>query len=85
MIPGDSKPHRACAVRCISGGSPPLFVVREGSSHVFSTLLVSEGGEAVNADVLDFVAEPVEITGRLEREGDTLVLWANPATFRRVR
>ena len=26
MKPGRSKPHRACAVRCISGGIPPFKV-----------------------------------------------------------
>jgi hypothetical protein len=39
----------------------------------------------VNDAVLDFVAEPVEIAGRLERAGDTYVLKANPSTIRRVQ
>jgi hypothetical protein len=85
MNPGSSKPHRACAVRCISGGAPPIFVGHDASAKPVVALLVSTDGRAVNDAVLDFVAEPVEITGRLERSGDTYVLRADPATYRRVQ
>jgi len=39
----------------------------------------------VNKAVLDLVAESVEITGEVERQGELLVLRANPSTYRRVR
>jgi len=83
MSPGSAKPHRACAVRCISGGAPPLLIVTGGSIVVPSALLVSASGEAVTGEVLDYVAEPVEITGRLVREGDRHILFANPSTIKR--
>jgi len=31
--PGELKVHRACAARCLSGGVPPLFLVRDGSAR----------------------------------------------------
>ena len=47
-------------------------------------LLASEAGETVNRDVLDLVAEPVEITGRLERRDGQLVLYADPENYVRL-
>jgi hypothetical protein len=84
MNPGGTKPHRECAALCIRGGVPPLFVARDADGRAASLLLVSERGEPVNEAVLDFVAEPVEITGRVVREGEQLLLRADPQTYRRV-
>lgn len=84
MKPGNLKPHRACAVRCISGGVPPVLVVRDSDDRATYFLLVSASGEAVNREVLDRVAEPVRIKGRVVRHGDLLVLAADPATYRRL-
>ncbi len=77
MNPGQSKPHRECAVRCISGGIPPLFVVKDTKGNTSELWLLSEKGETVNRDVLDFVAEPLEITGEVKRLGDQLFFYTN--------
>jgi len=84
MNPGEHKVHRDCAVRCISGGVPPAFLVRDalGASRIL--LLVGKDGRALRREVLPFVAEPLEISGDLLRSGSTLTLKANPADFRRV-
>ena len=84
MKPGRGKPHRACAVRCISGGIPPVLRVEDRSGHIDYFLLVSSDGKSVNRDVLDLVADPVEITGRVTRSGDRLVLYADPSSYRRI-
>ena len=84
MKPGNLKPHRACATRCISGGIPPMLLVRDPDGGVRYLLLVSEDGETVNRQVLDRVAEPLSITGRVVRRGDLLLLMADPATYRRL-
>jgi hypothetical protein len=84
MNPGELKPHRACASRCISGGVPPVLCVRDGAGRASYLFLVSAEGAPVNAAVLDFVAEPVEITGLVERRGEELVLRADPRTYRRL-
>jgi hypothetical protein len=85
MNPGEHKVHRDCAVRCISGGIPPAFIVRDASGVVRTLLLAGENGGTLNREVLPFVAEPVEISGELVKSGSTLVLKANPAHFRRLQ
>ncbi len=82
MNPGQLTTHRACAIRCISGGIPPVLLVRQTNGPALYFLLVSRHGKPVNKQVLNLVAEPVEITGELERE--LLILRADPDTYRRV-
>jgi hypothetical protein len=84
MNPGQLKPHRACAIRCISGGVPPVLLVRQENGPAIYLLLVSADGKPVNKQVLDLVAEPVEITGDVERQGELLILKADPATYRKL-
>ena len=82
MKPGNLKPHRACAVRCISGGIPPVFLVRDPEGAASYFLLVGEDGSAVNSEVLDRVAEPLRVEGRVVQRGGLRFLYADPATFR---
>ena len=84
MNPGQLTPHRACAIRCISGGIPPVLLVRRENAPPIYLLLVSASGQPVNQQVLDMVAEPVSITGELERQGELLILRADPTTYRRT-
>ena len=58
MNPGQLTPHRACAIRCISGGVPPVLLVRQKDGPAIYLLLVSAEGKPVNKQVLDLVAEP---------------------------
>ncbi len=69
MNPGQGKVHRDCAVRCISGGVPPAFVVYDASGQSRTILLTGAGRE-----VLDYVAKPVQIRGSLLRKGSVYVL-----------
>jgi hypothetical protein len=85
MNPGQLTPHRACAIRCISGGVPPVLLVRQKDGPAIYFLLVSSDGKAVNKQVLNMVAEPVEVTGEVEHQGELLILRADPATYRRVK
>jgi hypothetical protein len=84
MNPGRYIPHRACAIRCISGGIPPGFLVQAPDGPAEFFLLVSADGRPVNREVLDKVAEPVRITGEVVGQGDTLMLRADPAQIQRV-
>jgi hypothetical protein len=71
MNPGSGKVHRDCAARCISGGIPPGFLVRDAEGKLHTMLLTGVTGK----DILDFVAEPVTISGDLLTLGSsTLVL-----------
>jgi hypothetical protein len=84
MKPGRGKPHRECAALCIRGGIPPRFVVESAAGRLLALRLVDEHGGPVNARVLDKVAEPLSITGRVWRQGGELTLAADPATYRRL-
>jgi hypothetical protein len=84
MNPGNLKTHRGCAVRCLSGGTPPIFVVRDAQGNAVDLLLVSSEGRRVNQQVLEMVAEPLRINGKVSRHGDLLILAADPETYRRL-
>lgn len=85
MKPGNLKPHRSCAVRCISGGIPPVFRVRDQQGHESILLLAGAHGQSVNNEILDMVAEPLEINGEVWRQDDILVLYADPSTYRKLQ
>ncbi len=84
MKPGQGKTHRACAIRCISGGVPAVFRVQNSRDDVMYFLLVDGQGQAVNDRVLDLVADPVRITGTVMQYDDLFVLEAEPSTYERV-
>jgi hypothetical protein len=78
MNPGNLKTHRACAINCIEGGSPPVLLVRDREGQASYFLLVGEDGEAVNEKILSLVAEPVSVTGTLKAQGGQRILYADP-------
>lgn len=84
MNPGNSKPHRECAVRCISGGIPPIFVVKDENQNTSELWLLSLNDGSVNKDVLDYIAEPIEINGIVTRTGDQLFFKIDPQKIKRL-
>lgn len=81
MNPGNLKVHKACAINCIRGGIPPVFVVKDEKGNVGYYLLQDENGEAVNGKILDKIAEPLEIEGEIIKQGDILIMKANPKSY----
>jgi hypothetical protein len=84
MNPGQSKPHRDCAVACLRGGIPPLFIVKDSNGNISELWLLSEKSESLNKEILDFVAEPIEIKGEVWRKGDQLFFNINPNNIKRL-
>ncbi len=82
MKPGRTKPHRACAANCLRGGIPPMLLVETTSGQRQLWLLVDEDGGPVGEKVIELAARPVEVTGRARREGDLLILAADPTRYR---
>ena len=82
MNPGNTKTHKACAIRCISGGIPPALLVRDTAGLATYLLLVDTEGQSVNERILNRIAEPVRITGLVERMDNLLILKADPDTYR---
>lgn len=83
MKPGEGKIHRACAVRCISGGVPPVLASNSRSGLAWY-VLTGVHGEPIGQDILDFVADEVEVEGEITRRGALLRLAIDPATIKRV-
>jgi len=79
MNPGRTKVHRDCAVRCISGGIPPMLVTADARY-----LLVGTDGRQLNQELLEIVGETIEVRGTAVQSGETLSLRAEPGTFRRI-
>jgi len=84
MKPGDGKSHKDCAIRCISGGSPAALVARDGQGHVLVALLVTETGRPLGPELLEVVAEPVEVEGELLRLGDLTLFATSRDAVRRL-
>lgn len=61
MKPAVGKIHKSCAIRCISGGIPPVFKSNQGKYY----LMFGDQGQSINKSILDLVAEPVFAEGQL--------------------
>lgn len=83
MKPGGGKTHKACAMRCISGGIPPMLVTRDAEGRETFYLLVLPDGSIANEAVFPFVGDRVELQGRLEQQDDLLVLKVGQNEIRR--
>ncbi|MBI4718532.1 MAG: hypothetical protein HY763_12055 [Planctomycetes bacterium] len=84
MKPGEGKTHKECATLCISAGIPPMLVTRDASGTRSYFLLVRPDGDAQDARILPLVADPVEVSGTLDRVGDLNILRADPADIQRL-
>lgn len=85
MNPGNFKTHKACAIRCIAGGVPPLLVTRHTDGSASHYILLDEKGGSVNDRVLEMIAEPLEIKGEVFQQGNQRILKADPASFTVLR
>ncbi len=79
MKPAFGKPHKSCAIRCISGGIPPVLRIQEDDGTARHFLVTGPGGQAVNQEILPFVADQVRICGELSQVDDWEVIRVDPA------
>jgi hypothetical protein len=75
MKPGEGKPHRDCAIRCILGGISPMLAVKNEHGEANYYLLASSDGGSINSAVQDYVAEPVELEAHLIQYDDWVVAY----------
>jgi len=78
MKPGEGKPHKDCAIRCILGGMPPMLKVTDNEGKQNYYLIVGSNGDKINEVVKDFVASPVELHAKAVQYNDWIVLYTNP-------
>ena len=83
MAPNRGKVHKACASLCIRGGLPPAFYV-EDLRQQKALMIMTDGGLGHGKDLLPLVADPVEITGTVQRWGDLFLLDSPVASIRRI-
>ena len=84
MKPGHGKPHRSCAVRCISGGIPPVIAANDHSGGKHYYLLTGPENQSINTDLLPWVAQAVTLKGDVYLYDDWEVLQLNPETIDRM-
>jgi hypothetical protein len=70
MKPGEGKPHRSCAIRCISGGIPPVFHSTDNTYF----LLVDENFSSLNTVVLPLVGDHLRLDGEVVQFDDWKIL-----------
>jgi hypothetical protein len=83
MRPSSGKVHKACASLCIRGGLPPAFYVKDPKDQS-ALMIMTSGGFGHNKDLLAYVADPVSITGQVQRFGDLFLLDAPVSAISRL-
>jgi len=65
MKPGTGKTHKSCAIRCISGGIPPMFRHETGNEEQKYRyyLMFDKGNNKINKEILPYVAERMNLQG----------------------
>ena len=86
MKPGEGKVHRSCAIRCISGGIPPVFRVHSliDDKKYDYYILLGENGEKINKDVLSYVGQEVSLTGGKNHQQGWNILYVNTNSIAKV-
>jgi hypothetical protein len=74
MRPGSGVGHRACAVLCLEGALPAVFVANAPVAGSAFLLLGGSDGGLLPAALHARVGQPVTLVGRVERRGGLLVL-----------
>ena len=74
MKPGHGMTHKACAELCLRGGIPPILVAADADGRKIGTLLARADGGSAAAELAQFAADPVRVSGRLQRQGGLLFM-----------
>jgi len=79
MNPGNGKVHGDCAVRCLSGGIPPVFTTNDFRGMPAILVLTDIAGKPLPKQAfLNLVARPVRVHGKVLQASDTLFLEIEP-------
>jgi len=84
MNPAEGRAHRACAVQCLRGGVPAVFVARDRTGATTHLLVTGPNGEAINEALLPWTGEVVGASGEVVRQGQWLIWRIEPASLKRV-
>ena len=81
MNPGEGKVHRDCAVRCLSGGIPPVFAVPDFEGAPATLVLTDHDQKLLPRTSLRIAAKPARIRGHVVQIGDSLRLETDAASI----
>lgn len=84
MKPGEGKPHKSCAGLCISGGIPPMYVVKNEQGLADYYLIMGEDKQRLSDEVIPYVSDITSISGRVETLDEWKVIYINPDKINRV-
>lgn len=74
MKPGAGRSHKACAELCLRGGIPPILVTTGADGQKIGALLARADGGGAAAELAEFAADPVRVSGQLQRQGGLLFM-----------
>jgi len=82
MKPGRGITHRSCAIRCLSGGVPPLLWARAANGEADYYLVVGADGQANNSELLPWVADRIVVDGEVHRYNGFKVIRTSSKSIR---
>lgn len=82
MKPGGGRTHRGCALLCLKGGVPPLFVSRSVGTGRSVYLLAGEDRGPAPDSLIDLAGLPVVVDADVDRLDDLVVLRPTPNAIR---
>ncbi|MGV6830781.1 MAG: hypothetical protein ACWA5P_04340 [bacterium] len=85
MKPGKGKIHRSCAVRCISGGIPPVLATTDNNNISEYYLITDINGKPINEAILPYVGKPAEINGIVTKQEDWYILKIDPKNIKELQ
>lgn len=80
MKPGEGKTHKDCAIRCILGGIPPVLKISDEKGYQNYYLIKGPHGEKMNQVMKNYIARQVELSARVVRFDDWIVLYLQDNT-----
>lgn len=78
MNPAFKAVHRSCAIRCISGGMPPLLAIRENGAFVDYYFVHGKEMKSLANELLPYVGVPVKLTGQVATYDDWKSIVVDP-------
>ena len=83
MRPSEGKVHKSCASLCIRSGIPPALYVKDIREQT-SLLIMTERGAGFGHDILEYIADPVTISGAVLQQGNLMFLDTSVSDIRRI-
>ncbi|WP_353485030.1 hypothetical protein [Haliscomenobacter sp.] len=77
MRPGEGKPHRSCAIRCLAGGIPAFFKAKTTKGGRQYCFVLDQDGRPINDKLAPYVADEVQLCGAVEQWDNWYVVKAD--------